>query len=100
MTENKLIAEFMGGQKVLNDKDIYNMPTHNNLCYGLEEIQYHNSWDLLMPVIHKIKVLVMEDNSDKLYNSEEWDNITHTLVQIEIKCVYQAVIKFIKQLNN
>ena len=30
-TNNKLIAEFMGGQKVLPDRDVYNMPTHNNM---------------------------------------------------------------------
>ena len=43
-----------------------------------------------------IRIEVMEDDSDELYNSEEWDNITHTLVQIEIKSVYQAVVEFIR----
>ena len=54
-TNNKLIAEFMGGQKVLPDRDVYNMPTHNNLCYGLDEMKYHTSWDWLMPVVEKIE---------------------------------------------
>ena len=94
---NKLIAEFMGVDQV-------------DIDYAFNEysqLKYHTSWDWLMPVVDKIKILVMEDDSDELYNSEEWDNITHTLVQIlfvdslhlEIKSVYQAVVEFIKDYN-
>lgn len=99
MRDNKLIANFMFEET---------MP--------INQMRYHSSWDWLMPVIEKIKILVMEDDSnvsyvkvdggylwylkgDELYNSEEWDNITHTLVQIEIKSVYQAVVEFIKEYN-
>ena len=90
MKYNKLIAEFMG----LNiDKGV-------QADYMEHELKYHTSWNWLMPVVYKIKILVMEDDSDELYNSEEWDNITHTLVQIEIKSVYQAVVEFIKNQNN
>ena len=55
MKDNKLIAEFMGGQRVLPDEDVYNMPTHNNLCYGVNELQYDTSWDWLIPVVRKIE---------------------------------------------
>ena len=81
MESNRLIEGFMGVESSF-------------------DLQYHTSWDWLMPVIEKIKISVMEDDSDELYNSEEWDNITHTLVQIEIKSVYQAVVEFIKNQNN
>ena len=105
MEGNKLIAEFMGAEW---HKDFFKdvcIISPSNISY-----KFHTSWDWLMPVIEKIKILVMEDDSDELYNSEEkvwdkisealyWDNITHTLVQIEIKSVYQAVVEFIKEYN-
>ena len=104
---NKLIAEFMGIDQV--DIDTY-QETNSNL-------KYHTSWDWLMPVVKKIKISVIDqDETDNPYNSEEWDkstrnyellnycyyfgyNITHTLVQIEIKSLYQAVVEFIKEYN-
>jgi len=91
---NILIAEFMGVETT--DGLVF----QDNNTHEFHPIKYHTSWDWLMPVVDKIKILVMEDDSDELYNSEEWDNITHTLVQIEIKSVYQAVVEFIKNQNN
>ena len=97
---NKLIAEFM---EVKFDKGtFYNMGYDifsNGNLYRSHELKYHESWDWLMPVVEKIMILVMEDDSNELYNSEEWDNITHTLVQIQIKSVYKAVVNFIKEYN-
>ena len=93
---NKLIAEFMG---IVYPK-LDNVIVIDNVVTKENELKYHTSWNWLMPVVDKIKILVMEDDSDELYNSEEWDNITHTLVQIEIKSVYQAVIEFITTQNN
>ena len=106
MKENKLIAEFMG----ISIGEYTTYPEESTTQYAVEDTHYHTSWNWLMPVIEKIKILVMEDDSDELYNSEEkvwdkisealaWDNITHTLVQIEIKSVYQAVVEFIKEYN-
>ena len=84
---NGLIAEFMGGQKVLSDKDIYNMPTHDNLCYQLKELQYHQSWDWLMPVI------------DKCYQEHMSKHIADAVMTCDKDKAYQAVVEFIKQLN-
>jgi hypothetical protein len=110
MKNNKLIAEFMGLETPFNEISDATLYTYKGIEEAsaitfvvdveLHEMRYHLSWDWLMPVVKKIKILVMEDDSDELYNSEEWDNITHTLVQIEIKSVYQAVIEFIKNQNN
>ena len=97
---NKLIVEFMGCTNPFNEIHDATLYKVEQGTFELDELQYHTSWDWLMPVVDKIKILVMEDDSDELYNSEEWDNITHTLVQIEIKSVYQAVVEFIKQYNN
>ena len=91
MKDNKLIAEFMGGQKVLSDKDIYNMPTHDNLCYQLKELQYHQSWDWLMPVIEKC-----------FDNSEDGDmqDIMHHLMVVDFDNTYDAVVEFLKRLTD
>jgi hypothetical protein len=112
---NKLIAEFMGfptHTDAVDDRTIayyvgesimHTDNTENDNDYDVfhpDDMQFHTSWDWIIPVVDKIKILVMEDDSDKLYNSEEWDNITHTLVQIEIKSVYKAVVEFIKNQNN
>jgi len=107
MKDNKLIAEFMElplvpcniGTENGAVTEGYQHPKVDVPC-TTDGLQYHSSWDWLMPVVDKIKILVMEDDSDELYNSEEWDNITHTLVQIEIKSVYQAVVEFIKNQND
>jgi hypothetical protein len=86
---NVLIAEFMGGQKVLSDKDIYNMPTHGNLCYQLKELQYHQSWDWLIPVVQKIEA--------------ECEGVPQELIDLSLysnlREVYWAVVEFINQLN-
>ena len=102
MKENKIIAEFMSGDFKVNAHYGINIDflKDNITAKQLEnDLRYDKSWDWLMPVVDKIKILVMEDDSDELYNSEEWDNITHTLVQIEIKSVYQAVVEFINEYN-
>ena len=100
---NKLIAEFMGLHKEVfksGNLNYYIRKLNGGSWYEEHELSYDLSWDWLMPVVDKIKILVMEDDSDELYNSEEWDNITNTLVQIEIKSVYKVVVEFIKEHNN
>jgi hypothetical protein len=93
MENNKLIANFMFEET---------MP--------INQMKYHSSWDWLLPVIKKIKTLVIEqDDSYQPYNSDEYDKtnrnyellnyITETLVEIEIKSVYKAVVEFINQNN-
>ena len=95
---NILIAEFMGFKEC---EGSYYRPLYNSGDWVSDvDLKFDTSWDWLIPVVDKIKILVMKDDSDELYNSVEWDNITHTLVQIEIKSVYQAVVEFIKNQNN
>ena len=112
---NKLIAEFMGGiqsssniirlPQTIGESSIFCVKGSEGLPSGtfkverINELEYDTSWDWLMPVVDKIKILVILSHSDELYNSEEWDNITHTLLQIEIKSVYKAVVEFIKWYN-
>ena len=50
---NKMIAEFMG-LEMLNDLQI---KTPKDGGIFLSELKYHTSWDWLMPVIKKIKLM-------------------------------------------
>jgi len=92
MENNTLIAEFMGGQRVLPDEDVYNMPTHNNLCYGVNELQYHTSWDWLMPVVQKCFDTQQPEEGQHYF-------INESLLTMKIEVVYDRVVEFIKEHN-
>ena len=77
---NKLIAEFMGVDYV--DIDTY---LENN-----KELQYHTSWDWLMPVIEEIDHL----------QHEPVQSIEDALATRCIEDTYNAVVEFIKQHND
>ncbi len=110
---NILIAEFMGLS--IKKGVCYYTDSNDMFPMGVEVekpyLPYDTSWNWLLPVIKKIKTLVIEqDEIDNPYNSDEYDKtnknyellnfITETLVQIEIKSVYQAVVEFIKNQND
>jgi hypothetical protein len=84
MKDNKLIAEFMGVDYV--DIDTY---LENN-----KELQYHTSWDWLMPVANEIIKSRDEQNAD-------WDltDLNYALCTTNIEYVYKAVVEFIKEYN-
>tara|TARA_R100001377_G_C3166877_1_gene101627 strand:- start:148 stop:378 length:231 start_codon:yes stop_codon:yes gene_type:complete len=71
--ENKLIAEFMGGEHPLTE--ITHEAHHN----------YHTSWDWLMPVLIKI--------ADML-------EATHYPLYRSIDEAYDEAVQFIKEYNN
>ena len=78
MKDNKLIAEFMGGEKPERTSDLRHfIEEHHN---------YHTSWDWLMPVIAKI----VEDYGEGWSFEEGYD--------LEVR--YQSVVNFIKECND
>ena len=89
---NKLIAEFMGAEKTHRhiEGDIYcPVPSKNGSEYA-DKLQYHKSWDWLMPVV------------DKCYTSNIQhpnDDITQGLIDVDIKSTYKAVVEFINEYN-
>ena len=90
MNDNKLIAEFMGIESD-NAKirgHLYECPVTAEYVSNLE---YHTSWDWLMPVVGKCYESGAEEN--------EVGDITHALLDCDRKETYNAVVEFIKQHN-
>ena len=94
MTNNKLIAEFMGINVVTEDDIRANKnPTISSYEGYLEEdLEYHSSWDWLMPVANEIIKSRDEQNAD-------WDltDLKYALCTTNIEWVYKAVVNFIKR---
>jgi len=91
MKENKLIAEFMGlsikeGVSYYTDQD-------DMFFMGIEVeepyLPFDEDWNWLMPVVEKC---FQEDGKHYVIND--------ALLTINIDEVHEAVVKFIKQLNN
>ena len=95
MNSNKLIAEFMGLEtpdgcyfEYLTKDGERSKLTHFML------LEYHLSWDWLMPVANEIIKSRDEQNSD-------WDltDLKYALQTTNIELVYEAVVEFIKNQN-
>jgi hypothetical protein len=89
MKHNKLIAEFMGLNLTANGTKCEN-PKHNDGT--ISPIQFHSSWDWLMPVICKINNTPIEKHELK---TDIWDN----LFEINIGLTYRCVVNLIKWHN-
>jgi hypothetical protein len=93
ISDNEMIAEFMGLQF---SKGEYYRPLYNSGDWISEnELQYHDSWDWLMPVANEIIKSRDEQNAD-------WDltDLKYALCTTNIEYVYKAVVEFIKQYND
>ena len=86
MKDNKLIAEFMDYTHVL-------LPVSVGLeYYDGDEMEYHKSWDWLMPVVGKIEDY-LSDNVGKVGYFDE------CLSSNDLEVRYQAVVEFINEYN-
>ena len=87
MKDNKLIAEFMG-LEMHESKHRYITTYYVIIAevpIELPHLQYHTSWDWLMPVVHKIR----EDDMD-------FDFLE---IGLPIEEIYNHVVEFIKKLK-
>lgn len=99
MTDNELIAEFMGAVKS-QDYGVcgwmgYWINQGDPSATDVREMRYHQSWDWLMPVVEKINTLRHFGNIDatdrkRMYGVSIFDTQT---------TVYKAVVEFIKWYN-
>lgn len=118
---NKLIAEFMGAYIENGSNERYNMLTYHNfppaknsnlihtaIVCGVEDMQYHTSWDWLMPVVEKIEDIdeinvFIESNGTQIYDWRKKTDIVNNIADIsfvhKIEHVYDAVVKFTKWYN-
>ena len=87
MNDNKLIAEFMGYE--VNHNKCYS-PKYNDGT--IAPMQFHKSWDWLMPVVKKIEDY-LSDNVGKVGYFDE------CLSSNDLNTRYQAVVEFIKNLK-
>lgn len=93
MKDNKLIAEFMGMTTHHQDNGcmIFMTPQgHNDIVY-VTDLEYHKSWDWLMPVVDMCYQNGAEVN--------EIGDITHALLDCNREATYDAVVEFIKWYN-
>ena len=97
MTDNQIIAEFMGYKviykpKVVNGENFFEYIDENGkytYCHSL--LRYNDQWDWLMPVLSKC----FKTGDD----TQEWDNIMDTLFTCDIDIVYAQVVEFINEYN-
>ena len=87
MKSNKLIAEFIGYE--VNHNKCYS-PKYNDGT--IAPMQFHKSWDWLMPVVKKIEDY-LSDNVGKVGYFDE------CLSSNDLNTRYQAVVEFIKNLK-
>lgn len=117
---NKLIAIFMGGRYVYKENvgtQVYNKQDRHRI-YGLKQIntyhmvrnlEYHSSWDWLMPVVEEIESLgwtvVIEKGlchifSDKTpYIDDEFANKSNGNITPKIELAYKTAVEFITWYN-
>lgn len=87
--KNKLIAEFMG---------VYSKECGFDYTKtGNKGINYHKSWDWLIPVVQKCYKIDDEEGFDNLV--DEVSTLKFCLSFLNFDATYQAVIKFIEQYN-
>ena len=95
MNDNKLIAEFMGFKQPHPE---YPHTTYwykelpNGRLKTLAILNYHISWDWLMPVVEEC---LSQDDAEL----EQWGDIYNSLPSCNIDEVYDAVVEFIKEYN-
>jgi|TARA_R110000787_G_scaffold285391_2_gene400881 hypothetical protein len=83
----KLIAEFMGYEILYRPySNGFIKLSETELC-DVDDLEYHTSWDWLMPVIKKIKLMDVD--------LETWRMIANPS-DYEIEDVHNQVVEFIK----
>lgn len=101
---NKLIAEFMG----INVGEYTSYPEEGLTQYAVVDLQYHESWDWLMPVVEKIELqhrcdfIATRRRATRTYDANFMDEVNNYVVYVEgckdrQEATYKAVVEFIKQ---
>lgn len=102
MSDNELIAEFMGYEFV-NDapkefpKGYWFLSDDKDTDWLVEQdMQYSESWDWLMPVVEKIRNHVIDNEP---FGNEYYQAINNALIEVDIHDCHVEVVEFIKWFN-
>ena len=105
METNRIIAEFMGIKVPFSYGDeIEELAIQNGdeLWYA-HELEYHDSWDWLMPVVEKIESLGFEFNIGgdvvRIFDLDG-NELIDTSSTTKIQAVYQAIVRFVSENSN
>jgi len=100
---NKMIAEFMGLEleETLEGLFVYARKEQSPIklndirteFYEVHELQYHTSWDWLMPVV--IKCFEIFGNTDTI----DYTKLNDALLTCNIDELHRVVVELIKQYN-
>ena len=105
---SKLIAEFMGMTNHHNDKSMMVTKTpQGNEVTPIDSLQYHSSWDWLMPVIEKIEIKGYKFEKKFQRVEKDWqslivkgnDILYQEFSKNSLKSSYYVVLSFIKDYN-
>ena len=103
--QSKLIAEFMGFEThtdAVDDRtlayyvgDVIKADNSNNEndenIFHPDDMQFHKSWDWLMPVVCKIDDLFGEDDDI----NDRINKVHNAVLQFDMEIVHRAVVEFI-----
>jgi hypothetical protein len=118
---NRLIAEFEGMKHVNDDPEVYPegyMYSENEGTWKVSDLQYHASWDWLMPVVEKINSVPFQhchitkfqciittearDSTGFLIAPTKTINVAYREISKKplIEIVWEAVLQYIKFYNS
>mgnify|MGYP003120615090 FL=1 len=103
MKENKLIAEFMGLEVLYRPNSNGFIEISDTELCDVDDLEYHTSWNWLMPIIEKIGIDYFHTLSSTIemlaeyYYKDAWDN-QDGLEGIEE--FHKAVVFWIENNNN
>jgi hypothetical protein len=95
MEDNKLIAEFMGHTFADFDLGGLHYLIDGNYVEYIS-LQYHTSWDWLMPVVREVIIRYQVDEGIEI----DYDELQRRVMDNDIERAYEEVVEFIKQYNN
>lgn len=109
MTDNELIAEFMGLMVFKTHEEMSTVPLEQLKEWGYEdELDYHSNWSNLMPVVEKIESMMFQVEIHTAYsniNGElegvkyNQDSCFEAQEETKLTVTYRAVVRFINWYN-
>jgi hypothetical protein len=105
---NALIAEFMGWKKhpkhndcMINKNKDRILPywCEYNMEIPLNELNYSQSYDWLMPVIKKIKSFGHSNKPNSIEFLSWYMNMDYIIIEFDINKIYLACVEYIKWYN-